>query len=312
MALCFGRVATASLALAIVVASCGPGTSTPGTGQSALPRIFLADVGGYHLAFECAGSGSGGPTVILEAGYTASGIDTFGRTILPALASRMRVCTYDRAGDGLSDARPARVRPLTVATQAKELHALLAAIRAGPPYVLVGHSYGGMVIREFAGLYPDEVAGMVLIDASSEPEIPVYERLHAGPWTDGSVSPAPNQRIDIHASVRELEGTPRLGSMPLIVITAGILEDPWLKTAPQLEAKAQARLAGLSTDAIHLMDRGKGHFIPKTDPRIVIVAIEAVVSSVADRSALPPCADVFNSVLTGDCLRPGELGHQQT
>src|SRR5437764_1277262 len=127
------------------------------------------DVGGYRLAYECAGTGR--PTVILEAGYTASGIDTYGPVILPALARRTRVCTYDRAGDGLSDARPASVRPLTGATQAKELHTLLQVIRAGPPYVLVGHSYGGMISREFAALYPRQVAGMVLLEASSEPEI---------------------------------------------------------------------------------------------------------------------------------------------
>jgi hypothetical protein len=84
---------------------------------------------------------------------------------------------------------------------------------------------------------------MILIDASSEPEIAVYDRLHAGPWIDGTVQPALNQRINIHATVRELERAPRLGAMPLIVITAGILQDRWLKTVPKLEAGAQVRLA---------------------------------------------------------------------
>jgi hypothetical protein len=65
---------------------------------------------------------------------------------------------------------------------------------------------------------------MVLIGASSEPEVAVYDRLHAGPWIDGTVQPEPNQWINIHATVRELERAPRLGRMPLIVITAGILQ----------------------------------------------------------------------------------------
>ena len=153
------------------------------------PKIAYANIGGYLLAYECAGAGS--PTVILEAGYTASGISTYGPVILPALARRTRVCTYDRAGDGRSDARPTSVRPVTGATQAKELHTLLQVIHTGPPYVLVGHSYGGMITREFAALYGHQVAGIVLLDASSEPEIAVYDRLHAGPWIDGTAQPAP-------------------------------------------------------------------------------------------------------------------------
>src|SRR2546422_4237493 len=105
-----------------------------------------ADIGGYSLAYECKGAGS--PTVILEAGYTASGIDTFGQTILPSLAETTRVCTYDRAGDRVSEPRPTSVRPLTGAAQARELHALLATLGVGGPFVVVGHSYGGGSSRQ--------------------------------------------------------------------------------------------------------------------------------------------------------------------
>lgn len=175
-----GRLASCAV-LAAAVAACAPAPTGPAgkTRPAAPPTVRYANIGGYRLAYECAGHGT--PAVILEAGYTASGIDTYGPVIVPALARRTRVCTYDRAGDGLSDARPASVRPLTGATQAAELHTLLHVIGVGPPYVLVGHSYGGMITREFAARYGREVAGMVLIDASSEPEVAVYDRLHAGP-----------------------------------------------------------------------------------------------------------------------------------
>jgi pimeloyl-ACP methyl ester carboxylesterase len=279
----------------------------PSPGSSATPEIARADVGGYRLAYECAGQGS--PAVILEAGYTASGIDTYGQTILPALAHETRVCTYDRAGDGLSDARPARVRPLTGGTQARELHALLTAVGVAPPYVMVGHSYGGMVAREFARLYSDELAGLVLLDASSEPEIPVYERLHAGPWIDGTVQPASNQRLDIHATVRELLRSPGLGSTPLVVVTAGVLEDEWLRTVPQLASRAQTRLAGLSSDSIHVLDRDVGHFIPENDPRTVILAAQAVQGAARNGAPLQACAEVFGSAATLECLRPGQVAH---
>src|SRR5262249_18507447 len=162
----------------------------------------------------------------------------------------------------VSDPRPASVTPLTSATQATELHTLLHAIGASGPFVYVGHSYGGMIARAFAATYPDETAGLVLLDASSEPEIPVYDRLHAGAWNDGTVQPAPNQRVDIHASVRELENAPSLGDTPLVVATAGVLTDTWLATVPHLEAEAQTRLASLSMDSIHVLDVGRGHQLP--------------------------------------------------
>lgn len=298
--------------LALMAVACGGGA--PQARQASQPgpaplKVRYANIGGYLLAYECAGTGS--PTVVLEAGYTASGISTYGPVIVPALARRNRVCTYDRAGDGLSDARPAKVHPLTGATQAREMHTLLQVIGAGPPYVLVGHSYGGMITREFAALYPGQVAGMVLLDASSEPEIAVYDRLHAGPWIDGTVQPAPNQKINIHITVHQLERAPSLGRLPLIVVTAGILQDQWLKTVPALEARAQTRLALLSADSIHVLDRGIGHFIPTLDPRIVIAATNAVLAAASGRR-LAPCQQVFRSVPIAQCLRRGQLAHQQT
>ena len=296
--------------LALMVVACSVAPPARQASQRTPLRVRYANIGGYLLAYECAGTGS--PTVILEAGYTASGIDTYGPVIVLALARRTRVCTYDRAGDGLSDARPARVRPLTGATQARELHTLLKVIGAGPPYVLVGHSYGGMITREFAALYPAQVRGMVLLDASSEPEVAVYDRLRAGPWIDGTLQNAPNQKINIHVTVRQLERAPSLGRMPLIVVTAGILQDQWLKTVPELEARAQTRLALLSADSIHVLDRGIGHLIPSLDPQIVIAATRAVLAAAVSGRPLAQCPQVFRSMPTAECLRRGQLGHQQT
>jgi hypothetical protein len=105
---------------------------------------------------------------------------------------------------------------------------------------------------------------------------------------------------------------PRLGQMPLIVITAGILQDQWLKTVPALEARAQTRLALLSADSIHVLDRGIGHLIPSLDPQIVIAATRAMLATAASGHPLAPCQQVFRSVPTADCLRRGQLGHQRT
>jgi pimeloyl-ACP methyl ester carboxylesterase len=292
----------------MALASCsGPAATTGATASPSL-EAGRADIGGYSLAYQCEGSGS--PTVLLEAGYTASGIGTFSPAIQPALANTTRVCTYDRAGIGGSDPRPASVTPLTSTTQARELHALLDAIGEHGPFVYVGHSYGGMIARAFAAAYPDETVGLVLLEASSEPEIPVYDRLHAGAWNDGTVYPAQNQRIDIHRSVRELEDAAPLGATPLIVATAGVLQDKWLATVPHLEAEAQTRLASLSSNSIHVLDRGKGHSLPENDPTLVIDATLAVVLAARSAAELTPCAMVFADVATARCLALGELGRQ--
>jgi hypothetical protein len=293
----------------LFLASCTSGASTPSPAPSPSSGAGRADIGGYSLAYQCEGTGS--PAVILEAGYRASGIGTFGETIQPTLARTTRVCTYDRAGVGVSDARLASVTPLTSVTQAQELHTMLDAIGVQGPFVYVGHSYGGMIARAFAATYPDETVGLVLLDASSEPEIPVYDRMHAGPWDDGTVQPAPNKRIDIHASVRELEQAPSLGTMPLIVVTAGILDsDKWLEKVPRLEARAQTRLASLSSDSIHVVDRGKGHFLPDNDPKLVIAATRAVVHAARSNGALAPCRSVFSSSPTALCVASGALARQ--
>jgi hypothetical protein len=94
-----------------------------------------------------------------------------------------------------------------------------------------------MPVRAFESAYPGNVAGMVLIDVSSEPEVPVYERLDAGPWIDRT------DRIDIDATVGELRAAGDLDDIPVVVVTAGIIEDEWLATVPILAARLDAELA---------------------------------------------------------------------
>jgi pimeloyl-ACP methyl ester carboxylesterase len=127
----------------------------------------LVDVGGYRLMFNCTGAGS--PTVILEAGWGGLSVDW--RAVQPEIANFGRVCSYDRAGYGGSDPGP---MPRTSLEIAKELHALLKNAGEKPPYVLVGHSYGGYIVRVFNGLYSDEVGGIVLVEATQEDQ---YELL---------------------------------------------------------------------------------------------------------------------------------------
>ncbi|MFZ0212483.1 MAG: alpha/beta hydrolase [Candidatus Acidiferrales bacterium] len=117
------------------------------------------DVGGFRLNIHCTGTGA--PPVILDSGL---GIPAMGWDLVqPGVQKFTQVCSYDRAGYGWSE--PGRT-PRTSREIAKELHRLLQNAGLRPPFILVGHSFGGFNVRVFNGLYPDEVAGMVLVDSS--------------------------------------------------------------------------------------------------------------------------------------------------
>lgn len=121
----------------------------------------LVDLGGYRLKINCTGSGS--PVVVLESGL--GDVLPEWERVQAGISSFSRVCSYDRGGYGESDAGP---MPRTSLEIAHELHALLQSAGERPPYILVGHSFGGYNARVFSGQYPNEVAGMVLADTPQE------------------------------------------------------------------------------------------------------------------------------------------------
>jgi pimeloyl-ACP methyl ester carboxylesterase len=123
------------------------------------PPGQLIDVGGYRLHLYCVGEGS--PTVILDAAFPAQVSNWV--WVQSALSPHTQVCAYDRAGHGWSDPGP---EPRDAMQHARELHALLTNANVPGPYILVGHSLGGLYVRMFADLYPNEIAGMVLIEGS--------------------------------------------------------------------------------------------------------------------------------------------------
>ena len=143
--------------------------------HSALPMTGqLVDVGGYRLHMSCTGSGS--PTVVLLPG--AGEISSTWGWVAPAIARDSRVCVYDRAGRGWSEGATSRQDGVALAADLR--HLLDRAHEAGP-YVLAGHSFGGLYVLNFAAQYPDEVAGVVLLD-STHPDmftrLPTYPRIY--------------------------------------------------------------------------------------------------------------------------------------
>ena len=126
--------------------------------QAYPPLGQMVDVGGYRLHINCTGTGS--PTVVIDAGL--GGWSLTWNSVQEEVAKTTRVCTYDRAGMGYSEASPL---PRTAEQFAYELHTLLERANIAGPYVLVGHSLGGLTVRIFVHDYPTEVAGVVLIES---------------------------------------------------------------------------------------------------------------------------------------------------
>jgi pimeloyl-ACP methyl ester carboxylesterase len=123
------------------------------------PPGQLVDVGGFQMHIQCQGEGS--PTVILES--LSGGFSSYWGWVQPEVAQSTRVCAYDRPGFGWSEADP---QPKSVGRTVENLHTLLENAGIAGPYVLVGHSIGGLFVRAYAADYPADVAGIMLIDSS--------------------------------------------------------------------------------------------------------------------------------------------------
>jgi|RhiMethySRZTD1v2_1073278.scaffolds.fasta_scaffold04077_4 pimeloyl-ACP methyl ester carboxylesterase len=159
-----GRILLGLLALIVVLVASGASYEAimaAGDASRYPARGQRVDVGGYRLHISCIGDGS--PTVVLDAGQGGFSLDW--SLIQPELATTTRVCAYDRAGYGWSDPSP---QPRTPRQIAEELHTLLGNAGIEGPYVLVGHSAGGKHVRLYATRHPQDVAGMVLVDARTE------------------------------------------------------------------------------------------------------------------------------------------------
>ncbi|MCA1555008.1 MAG: alpha/beta hydrolase, partial [Chloroflexi bacterium] len=200
------------------------GTPTPIKTQTPVARAV--SVGSYKLYIEC--TGSGGPTVVMDAGLSANGRLWY--LVAPKVAGFTRVCIYDRANTGRSDRAPT---PRTSQDIVTDLHTLLKNAGVGEPYVMVGHSLGGMNVRLYASEYPDEVVGMVLVDAAHEDE---WERFRALMPPEYPGEPAQfkdyrkeltdpvkgSEKIDLKVSGEQLKARSRsLGDMPLVIISHG-------------------------------------------------------------------------------------------
>ena len=250
------------------------------------------DVGGYNLYIDCKGEGS--PAVILESGLEGDVVTW--KDVPPEVAKFTRVCRYDRAGLAHSDYGP---MPRNAELTAQDLHTLLTKVDIAPPYILVGHSFGGLLIRRYAFDFPNEVAGMIFVDSlqedwwdealallpsdsSNDTARLASIRLYL---IDGWRDPSSNfEAMTIPAVVEQVGETGDFGDIPITVLTAGkfTVLNPGLP--PELEsalanlfAEEQSRLAELSTNGEQIIVPDTGHNMPRENPQAVIDAIREMI-----------------------------------
>jgi pimeloyl-ACP methyl ester carboxylesterase len=253
----------------------------------------LFDVGGYRLFIDCKGKGS--PTVVLDAGLGGSGANWL--DVQRPASKTTRVCAYDRAGRFRSDRRPGD--SATTDLLIRELHSLLASAGVRPPYVLGGHSIAGLTMRYFTLRFPDEVAGLVMVDSSYEAQFTI----------GNPVASSRGETVDGEAASHELLQSSDLGRRPLIVLEHGIPFGPddlgGERPYPGIETvwrAFQKRIAQMSTNSRLVMARRAGHGIPRDQPKIIVEAIRQVVVAARRKAKLPACTKAFPR-LGGRCLK---------
>ena len=280
------------------------------------PPGRLIQAGSHRLHLLCRGSDR--PTVVIEQG--AGSPSHLWRPIQEKIAAFARVCTYDRAGYLWS--KPVH-RPRSVRERAEELRALLANGEVPGPYLLVAHSYGGLIVREFALLYPAETAGLVLVDTPDEqalcrPEVQrfyarmrVFVRIletasrfglprllrHLPSLREAFWFVRPDEyeaTADDLASLRSLDRSAsapgRLKDLPLCVLTHG---QPFPGPFAVLEEgwlESQHRLAALSSQAMLIPALESNHMIHIDQPDLVVDAVRQMHASLAHGRTGRPAA----------------------
>ena len=235
------------------------------------------DLGGWALYIQCKGSGS--PTVVLDAGLDDGHF--IWERIEPALARKTRTCSYDRSGVGDSDVRPSKPAAVPAEQVVDELDELLDKAQVEAPYVLVGHSIGGLNARLHAARHPDDLAGIVFVDPTS----PNY-------FQDGMTAPESLGAAISYRTAFDTTRSVQLGDRPVIVLVSAQQRAISVVEAGQLARRSSKGM---------LVRTDTGHGIHVVLPRLVVEATNLVVESARSDSSLPPCRDTQLERLGGQC-----------
>lgn len=242
-----------------------------------------ADIGGSKLEYVMAGEGN--PVIVFLSGYGVD-IDTSWSRIFPEVKTIGTVFAYNRFNYGNSDKVDV---PQTGAEIIASLRSLLREKGLNPPYVLVGHSLGGVYAQLFARQYPEDISGVVLVD-SSHPDQEEMRRAQDGAirravsgtiyWIDSVTHPSRHTEITSFAeTVSQIRAASPFPDIPLVVITAGKEPPSWLvgNRFIRIFQENQRRLVDLSPQGRQIIAKQSGHFVQNDEPGIVVQAIREVV-----------------------------------
>lgn len=240
------------------------------------------DIGGRSLYLECTGEGS--PTVVLEGGVVSDWA-----AVQPEVASQTRVCSYDRPDAPQSHSDPTSDR--TAQQVVDDLHALLEASGETGPYVLVGHSLGGIYVQLYAYQYPDEVAGLVLVDPTPEEFTPGLIALLTSlgtPIPEEPPGPVTIEQVTME-QMREARASGPLPAVPMVLLSHGVPpvaeERPpgWpVEEEEALFQRLHLEIVASVPGARHVIAEESTHDIQNEQPDLVIAAITDVVAAVRD------------------------------
>jgi pimeloyl-ACP methyl ester carboxylesterase len=225
--------------------------------------------------------GQGSPTVIFEAGIGDT--SEVWKQVQPAIAQLTQTISYDRAGLGQSDPAP---KPRTCQDMVDDLSALLDRAHISAPYILVGHSFGGMLVRLFAAQHPKDVTGMVLVDSIHEDRTAGFEKVLSDELIARNraylLDPSRNSEfIDRIPSEQQVRNARRKFEFPLVVLTRGLpdaSDEVWPSAELQrVETDLQREFLKLSPISSLVMAQQSGHYIQHDQPELIIEAIKKMI-----------------------------------
>jgi pimeloyl-ACP methyl ester carboxylesterase len=252
-------------------------TTTQAAATGELDGSF--DVGGHKLHLRCEGTSSpGSPTIVYLHGLGGDGSDI--KSINSPLASRARVCTYDRLNVGRSDSDPGRH---TGADSVADLHALLAAAGVQGPYLLVGFSFGGLLAIMYAGTYPDQVMGLVSLDGSLPTDDQVDQLIPAGERTQVMAEQEANQeRVEFYRTTDQAKAlVAKVPDVPVTYLAARPVELPPNWPVERMQAFIHAKQLQFTKTVPkgRLVEVQSSHDVDLEKPELVIQEIRRLLAT---------------------------------